>query len=512
MTSTGKSHTLSAFWQVFLIALFFCSSLQAQEGTGTLSGWVKDAKTKEVLPQASLLIVGTYKGTAVNFSGNYNIKGIKPGDYSVKVSFIGYGTKVYNGISIRAGDTTTLNIFLESDEEVLQTVTVVGRKNLVDLELASSKMSFSNEEISEMNVRDVQELVSMQAGVNKTSDGLQIRGARVYETEYLVDGISAQDPLAGTGFGVDVASSSIGSLDLITGGAGAEYGGGSSGVISTRIREGSDKFEISGSWQRDNLGFDDDAGYAWNTDIAELSFSGPVPRTNKKLTFFNNMTVRLSDDYFGPTADQLRSSLFTNGAETWAPRQSNAYTHTLKLAYQLKSGTKLTVTNQHSLKVNQNTRTLQIVGFDAILRPGFQYDRSLNLDNATTYTHHSNLLALNLKHLINPKVGVSVSVGRLFTNLRADANGRPFREETVDQIYDEDNIITDPIVIFNPLGNIQFVLPGSGGLYNNGGISSVWHDHYVEEYTLKTKFSYFPKARYTSFLLAGIINLQNTSG
>lgn len=128
------------------------------------------------------------------------------------------------------------------------------------------------------------------------------------------------------------------------------------------------------------------------------------------------------------------------------------------------------MTNQHSLRVNQNTRTLQIVGFDAILQPGFQWDRSLNLDNATTYTHQSNLTALNLKHLINDRTWINLSIGRLFTNLRADANGRPFRYPTVDQIYDEYSIVTDPIGIFNPGDDIVYVLPGPG-LINNGGIS-----------------------------------------
>ena len=148
----------------------------------------------------------------------------------------------------------------------------------------------------------------------------------------------------------------------------------------------------------------------------------------------------MTDEYFGATANQLQSSLLPSSSETWAPRQTNSWTHTLKLGFKFKPGTKLTLTNQHSLNINQNTRSLQIVGFDAILTPGFQYNRSLNLDNATTYTHHSNLTALNFNHLINSKWGISLSLGRLFTNLRADANGRPFREETVDQILDEQNI------------------------------------------------------------------------
>src|SRR5690606_35403642 len=166
----------------------------------------------------------------------------------------------------------------------------------------------------------------------------------------------------------------------------------------------------------------------------------------------------------------------------------NNFTNTIKLSYQLPKGGKLTLTNQHSLSINQNTRTLQIVGFDAILQPGFQYERSLNLDNATTYTHHSNLTALNFKKVLNDNWWFNVSAGRLFTNLRADANGRPFRDETIDQIYNEQSIVTDPIDIFNPQDEVRFVLPGPG-LVNNGGISPVWHDHYAREYTLKAKFT-----------------------
>ncbi len=462
-------------------------SVQAQ--TAGISGSVRDENTGEPLIGATILLVGTYKGTSADFNGQYVINDVKPGDYQVKVQFIGYETKLYNGISLIAGQTKTLNITLRPQTESLQEVTVVGRKSQVNLELAASEVTIKADDIEDMNARDVKEVLEMQAGVIKTQDGLQIRGARVYETEYIVDGISAQDPLAGTGFGVDVSSGAVSSVDLITGGVGAEYGGGSSGVVNTKIREGGDKFQFSGSWQRDNLG-NVNAATSFNTDRVEISIGTPLTK-NKKLTLFTNLSTLHTDEYFGATASQLNSSLFTDNPEFWAPRQTNSYTNTIKLAYKIAGGTKVTVTNQHSLNINQNTRTLQIVGFDAILTPGFQYNRSLNLDNATTYTHHSNLTALNVNHIINKNWGLNFSAGRLFTNLRADANGRPFRTETVDQILDEDNIVTDPVGVFNPNdpSGIYFVLPGDG-LVNNGGISSTWHDHYASEYTLKAKATY----------------------
>lgn len=487
--------------KIIAIVLFLVGSaiqLLAQD-LGSVSGVIKDSETKELLLGANVVLVGTYSGAISNEDGIFTISKVKPGDYSVKISYTGYAEQLFTGIRIEGGKLKNLGtVQLVPLTKSLGTVTVVGEKSIIALEEAESKVNIKQKDIEEMNVRDVQEVLVIQAGVSKSPDGLQIRGARVYETQYIIDNISAADPLAGTGFGVNVSSSSVGNIELITGGAGAEYGNGSAGVVSTSIKEGTDKFEVAGYWQSDNLGLIKNRPGAWRTDIGELSIGGAVPGTKKKMTFFNNVTFNLSDDYFGSTANQLHSSLFNKNDSMWAPRYSNNFTHTFKLAWKINSGTKLSLTNQHSLSVNQNTRTLQIVGFDAILAPGFQYNRSLNLDNATTYTHQSNLTALNLRHTINKKLVMEASIGRLFTNLRADANGRPFRTTTVDQQFDEASIVTDPIQVFNPDGNIQYVLPGPG-LVNNGGISSTWHDHYAREITLKTNFRYYPKNKKHQF-------------
>jgi outer membrane receptor protein involved in Fe transport len=471
-----------------ILTLFLALAGYAQ--LGTLQGVLSDEESGEKLVGAYVRIVGTYGAAISEPDGRFRIKDIKPGTYSISISFIGYQQKVYNDIDIKEGKPTVLNVKMTSQANTFETVKVVGKKKIIELDDAKSTITLNKKDIADMNVRDVQEVVAIQAGVSKSPDGIQIRGARVYETSFNVDNISAQDPLAGTGFGVQVASGSIGELELITGGAGAEHDGGTAGVISTTIKEGSDKFEIAGSWQRDNFG--GNPSYGWNTDIAELSVGGRVKIKERKFYYFNNVTLNLTDYYFGPTANQLHSSLFTDNDSMWAPRQANQFTHTFKLSHELNQKTKISITNQHSLSINQNTRSLQIVGFDAILAPGFQYERSLNLDNATTYTHHSNLTAINIKRTISDKLVGTLSLGRLFTNLRADANGRDFRSESVDQVFDEQSIVTDPIQVFNPNRGIQFVLPGPG-LINNGGITPTWHDHFAREYTIKASFRYYPK-------------------
>lgn len=478
-----------------LLPLGYASAQQA--GTGSLQGVITDEETGEQLFSAYVRVVGTYSGATSDDKGYYRIDNIKPGDYSIKVSYMGYSEKLFTGIRIKAGQVLTLNAKLTPQSKTFNTITVVGEKNLIDLDKGESSITIRGKDIEQMNVRDVKELVATQPGITQSPDGIHVRGSRVYETQYLIDNISARDPLAGSGYGVNVSASSIGNLTLITGGAGAEYGDGSSGVISTEIREGGDKHEFSGSWQRDHFNAQNPLG-GWNTDIAEFSMAGPVPFTKKKLHYFQNFTLNLSDDYFGPVANQLHSSLFPKNDSFWAPRYNNNYTHTLKFSYDFSPSTKLTLTNQHSLTVNQNTRTLQIIGFNAILQPGFQFERSLNLDNATTYTSHSNLTALNLKHAFSEKLILNLALGRLFTNLRADANGRPFRTETVDREFDEFSIVTNPVGLFNPNDSVIFVLPGPG-LINNGGISSVWHDHYAREYTLRASFRYYPKSKAHKF-------------
>jgi len=172
MILTGKKYILAAW-------LMFAGLNMLAQQTSRLKGKVVDEDDGQPVVGASVQIMGTYKGTVTDFDGNYLIDNLKPGDYTIKVQGMGYGTMQYNGISIKEGQTTTLNVKMSSDREMLQTVTVVGRRAQVDLEVAASEVSFTAEEISKLNVRNVEELVATQAGVMQTQDGIQIRGARV---------------------------------------------------------------------------------------------------------------------------------------------------------------------------------------------------------------------------------------------------------------------------------------------------------------------------------------------
>jgi outer membrane receptor protein involved in Fe transport len=492
---------------------FLMAFLQAQKAT--IQGIVKDKQTGEPLIGATVVLVGTYKGTYTDDEGRFVLKDITPGTYDLRVSYVGYNEVLLTRLTVKADQTLTLHIPVSPVGTTLQTVEIIGERPVVNLESGKSDLRISGDEIRQTTAVDVQTMASLMPGITQTLDGLQIRGGRVYETQYVIEGVNAQDPLAGTGFGVEVSQVAIEEMEVITGGVDAEYGDGTSGVVAVRLREGGDKWRFSGRYQKDQLG-----GLlpkeGWNTDIFNFAIGGPLLKDKEsqrpRLTLFTSADVRLTDEYFGVRASQLYSSLLeestsrdalfqllrkTLGTPTkshlFAPRQDNKWSATLKLAYHLDNRTKLTFSLQQSLNINQNTRSLQIIGSDQIMVPGFQYLFALQPDNANTYTHRSNLAILKLNRILSKSWTGELTLSRLFVNLRADANGRPFRDSVIRQIYDPASIITDPVTLYNPGDSVVYV-NAPIGLYNNGGIATLWHDHFAEEYTIKIKTTYQPRS------------------
>ncbi len=167
-----------------------------------------------------------------------------------------------------------------------------------------------------------------------------------------------------------------------------------------------------------------------------------------------------------------------------------------KLTWAIRPGMKLQGSYQRSLTVNQNTRMLQVTGNEAVISPGFQYAFVLQPDNASTFAHDNIISYLKWSHVINDQSFYDVQFSRLFTRLRADANGRRWRPDNVDTELDPFSIVSWPANLFVdenglPLDpNAQFVLPGPG-LFNNGGIATRFHDHFAEEYTLRATYTRF---------------------
>lgn len=482
--------------RILLLVLFF-TAIGFSQGTGSISGRIKDAQTNEYLPGVNIILKGTYYGAATDINGRFQIQSINPGNYTVEVSFIGYKTMQFTGVKVEAGKNVSLDVDLEESVLTLdQDVVVVGDKPLLDVEETQSKRTISREDIDLAIVENINDLVTQQAGVIKSDNAIHIRGGRSYENAFLLDGVSVQDPLAGTGFGLQLSASAIEEVEVITGGFNAEFGQATSGVVNVRTREGGSRFNGFVSYKRDNFG-EKSSYHVFNLDIIEANLSGPEPFTSLilpalglhipgEITFFSNFYVGMSDGitqgYFKPTASQLISSTFFGSR--FAPRAENSWFWLGKLTYKYSPTLKFNYSFNQSLNINQNSQSLQSNLEYVEPSPGYQYNFQNILDNANTFTHNNKYHSLGVTHTLNNKTFYEFKINHYFTNLRADANGRMWYE------YQEPRDVTNfPIEYYNINRDTIGVIPGDG-LWDLGN-PYTWRDHYMEEFSLRGDLTSF---------------------
>ncbi|MBN1637785.1 MAG: carboxypeptidase-like regulatory domain-containing protein, partial [Ignavibacteriales bacterium] len=398
----------------FHFVIFIISAAVLAQATGNVEGKIIDVATGDPLPGVNVLVKGTYWGAATDVNGYFKIDKIKPGSYIIEASFIGYKTMQYTDITVEANKTTKLNVEMQESALTLdQDVVVIGEKPLIDVEETQSKKSITKEDIDLAVVENIQDVVTQQAGVIKSDNAIHIRGGRSYENAFLLDGVSVQDPLAGTGFGLQLSASAIEEVEVITGGFNAEFGQATSGVVNARTREGSDKYSGYISYKRDNLG-DKESFHVFNIDILESNISGPEPLTSYllpalgikipgKITFFGNFYVGLSDGitqgYYKSTADKLYSSTFYG--TRFSPRQENSWFWLGKITYNITPTMKLAYSFNQSININQNSQSLQSNLEYVEPSPGYQYEFQYIPNNANVFTHNNKFHSLSWTHTVS---------------------------------------------------------------------------------------------------------------
>lgn len=485
---------------IILLVCVWMSLLYGQE-SGNIRGIIKDSQTGEPLVGVNVTIKGTYKGASTDMDGFFLISDISPGEYTLEASYIGYKVVQRTGVKVEAGETVTINFDMTPTALALgQEIEVIGERPLLDIDETSTVRSVSSEDIENLIVNNALELVTQQVGIVEQDKEIHIRGGRSYEAQYLVDGISVQDPLAGTGFGMSISSNAIQEAEVITGGYKAEYGQATSGIVKVETKSGGEHYEGFISHKSDNVGLFRNEDFSFNTDQYEFNLGGPVPIFNSvlpqigldvlgKLYFFANFQSYLTDNYTEATANQLHSSispqihLFGNqltNPTTFAPRQNNNWSGLFKLTWKLNPTNTFTYSYNRSLSISQNTRALQITLEYVEPDPGFPYDFSKNLDNFNTYTHDNEQIYLAWQHTLNKTTFFELKAARYYTHLRSDWKGRNWRDyrHAID-------VARLPVEYFQPRGDSSRIriIPGDG--FYDYGNAFLWHDHFVNRYTFK---------------------------
>jgi hypothetical protein len=211
----------------FIGLLLAFGSVAAQ--TGKLSGVIVDEENTPVFG-ASVFISEIDRGAAANVEGEFTLLSIPAGIYDVRVSSIGFATKVFSNVEINSGQTTRLDVELATEAFEGEEITVVAQKPLVQKDLTSSVSFVGAETIEKLPALEVSDLVKFQPGVVATDGGFSFRGGRTREVAYLIDGIPVQNVYSqGGGNTVDIEVQSVQELQVLTGTFDAELGGAYSG-------------------------------------------------------------------------------------------------------------------------------------------------------------------------------------------------------------------------------------------------------------------------------------------
>ena len=107
------------------LSICFIDPLAAQE-MSHLEGTVL-ASDGQPLELVNIGIPGTSTGTTTDKHGNFHLKNISPGEYTIRISSVGYKTESRN-VRLQAAQTVKLKIQLEAAAYELQSVEITGRK------------------------------------------------------------------------------------------------------------------------------------------------------------------------------------------------------------------------------------------------------------------------------------------------------------------------------------------------------------------------------------------------
>ena len=198
--------------------------------------------------------------------GEYYIINLPPGIYIVEASFMGYEKQVHKYVKVSVDYTTKLDFKLKTQAlELGEEVVITAKREMIRKDLTSSAVSVSADELETLPVREVNDVIELQAGVVRDAGGnLHIRGGRTTEITYLVDGVQVIDPLNRQS-GLTIDNQAVQELQAITGTFNAEYGQALSGVINIVTKQGSDKFRFNfNSYFGDFLSFDNGTYFVMN--------------------------------------------------------------------------------------------------------------------------------------------------------------------------------------------------------------------------------------------------------
>jgi len=231
------------------------ASTALAQSTSVLIGNVVDASTKA--PVADVAVTATspnLQGEQVvvtDATGQYRIPQLPAGVYTIRFEKESYRPLTRTALDLPTDRTLRFNVELLPETVGSETVTVIGTPPTIDVGSSTVGSTLNSDFINHLALgrpgglggsnRSFDSIASSAPQANNDVYGVGVSGATSPENQYLIDGLSVNDPAYGV-LGSPLTSEFLDEINVITGGYMPEYGRATGGTLSATTKSGGNEF------------------------------------------------------------------------------------------------------------------------------------------------------------------------------------------------------------------------------------------------------------------------------
>ncbi len=226
---------------ILAILLFACTTIQSLAQSYTLSGYVKEESSGELLIGAGIYIPQLKNGITTNNYGYYAIN-IPSDTLDVIFSMVGYKKQVFR---IALKKDINLNVDLISGAAIQEIIVTDDRIDKIADDPQMSVIRIPIEQIKQIPMlfgeKDVLKAIQLMPGVQKGSEGnagLYVRGGGPDQNLIILDDAPVYNAFHLFGFFSLFNGDALKSIDLYKGGFPARFGGRLSSVLEMNMKDG----------------------------------------------------------------------------------------------------------------------------------------------------------------------------------------------------------------------------------------------------------------------------------
>jgi hypothetical protein len=248
---------MSRFILLPLFLVLACAGVFAQANS-EVTGIVTD-QTGAVVSGAKIVLsdpaTGESHTTVSGGTGLYDIPGLNPANYNLKITAKGFETYAQNGVVVNVSATERVDVKLTVGAES-QTITVEADALAVQADSNVVSTLISSEQISEIATenRNFAALAALGLGVSSAlpdsntptsvaaSFTISVNGLRQSHNIWLIDGGEADDRGGAGGMDIMPSQDAIGEFNMMTSNYPPDYGISSGATMSLSLKSGTQKF------------------------------------------------------------------------------------------------------------------------------------------------------------------------------------------------------------------------------------------------------------------------------